>query len=110
MARFLIGVGGVATTASSPFSTAIAASVIALDSATQTAFPTARCEARLPFGSRHEDGKPIKTELSRAVITRTVCPSGPHHVSAWPAQTVKLCASTVLVVGQPPWLRVWFLQ
>ena len=59
-------------TAATPLSTAIVASVIALDRATQTAFPTARCEARLPFGSRHEDGKPIKTELSRAVITRTV--------------------------------------
>ena len=89
-------------TAASPLSTAIAASVIALDRATQTAFPTARCETRLPFGSRHEDGKPIKMELSRAVITRTVFPSEWHHVRAWLAQTQKLCVSTVLMVGSPP--------
>ena len=88
----------------------IAARTIARDIATHNAFPTARCALRLPCGSLHSDPNPMSTADSRAVITRWVCPSRLHHVSACEAQTVKLCSSTDRTHAVPSRLRVWFLK
>jgi len=88
----------------------MAARTIARDIATHNAFPTARCALRLPCGSLHSDPNPMSTADSRAVITRWVCPSRLHHVSACEAQTVKLCSSTDRTHAVPSRLRVWFLK
>eukprot|EP00966_Prymnesium_polylepis_P259015 5982508-Prymnesium_polylepis.3 len=66
-----------------------------------SALPTARCAARLPGGRRHVIGKPIRTALSRAVITLVVWPLALHHVSPCEAHTVRACSSTLRMHGPP---------
>ena len=84
--------------------------MIARDRCVHIAFPTALCALRLPDGSLHSGGNPIKTADSAAVMTRTVLPSRSHHVSAWLAHTVNPCSSTDLTHAVPSRFRVWFLK
>ena len=104
------GAAGVVTTSpdtdASPLWTATAERMMAFESATHIALPTACWAARLPLGRAQVEGNPMSVALSCAVITRTVLPLASHHVNACPAHTAKLCVSTGRMVGPPLWLRV----
>ena len=76
-----------------PVHRAMAACMIAVDMATHSALPTARCALRLPFGIRHVGPKPMRMADSRAVITLWVWPSRSHHVKASATVDVRAHAS-----------------